>query len=72
MIEYNGKRTTPKLMAQQIILDSVSARADYWYEFQQDDYDKMTARERQLVDEQLDKQFERVQKMFGQEGWTLR
>ena len=71
MIEYDGKRTTPKLMAQQIILDSVSSRAGYWHETQADDYDNMSERERRLVREQIDKQFDRVQKLFGQEGWSL-
>lgn len=69
MIEHDGEPTTPKLLAQDIILDSISARGGYWHEFMSNEYEKMTPRERRMVTEQLKKQFARVQKMFGQEGW---
>ena len=63
MVEYEN--TTPKLWAQDVLMDIISQ-----YSYRLEDkaaysQDKMTEREKQLCMEQLKKQADRIAKMFG-------
>jgi hypothetical protein len=62
-VEY--KKTTPKVWAQDVLMDIIS---QYNYRLEDSmsyDQDKMTAKEKELCIEQLKKQADRIAKLFG-------
>jgi hypothetical protein len=66
----NGQKTTPKQVAQDMLMDAVGTTRGYWAEKHEEQHGAMTPRERQLVDEQLQKQGDRIARMFGfDESW---
>ena len=67
----NGQKMTPKKVAQDMIMDGLAISRGYWGEKHETQYEKMTERERDQVDEQLKKQGDRVARMFGfDESWS--
>ncbi len=66
----NGERLTPTQAAKEILLDA-AGRAAYWQEGFVVDDDELTERERQAISESIQKQFDRIQKFLGYEGWKL-
>ncbi len=70
IVDDDGKRVTPTEAAK-LILISNAQNATYWDEQMAVQYEKMTASERRRVNEALEKQFNRLQKMFGHQGWEL-
>lgn len=65
----DGERLTPKQKAQELILDAIVSVT--MYRLSEDD-EEMTEREKALVEEQVVKQKERVEKMFGFEPGSWR
>lgn len=70
MIEIFDERLTPK-QAAQVILLSTAQNVAYWPESFALTYERATERERRLINEQLDKQYDRMQRLFGHEGWRI-
>jgi hypothetical protein len=76
IVDRNGNKLTPKQAAQEIILDAISSSAGYWEEGLDSgttdlEGERLTRREVDSINDQLGKQFERVQKLFNQSGWRL-
>ena len=64
-IQVEYKKTTPKVWAQDVLMDIIS---QYNYRLEDSmsyDQDKMTAKEKELCIEQLKKQADRIAKLFG-------
>lgn len=72
MIEGNeGERQTPKEFAQFVLADGAMTAASYWTGSYAMQYEKMTPREREQVQEQLIKLKDRVARLLGYEkGWS--
>ena len=74
ILDDDGDRSTPKEVAQSLILDAIAGKVGFWEE---EGYaaginvDKLTERERTLINEQIKKQFDRVQTLFNQSGWGI-
>lgn len=64
-ITYMDKRRTAKQLAQELLADSVAVTRGYWTENSSVDFDAMTDRERQQVDEQLEKVGDRLARAAG-------
>lgn len=70
MIKWANQKTTPKLWAQELIMDLVSQRMYRFYEDTSLYTDQMTEKEKAQVEIQLQKQADRVAKMFGfEKAW---
>ena len=66
MISNNaGERTTPKLLAEEIIIVALDAKPEFLTE--DDGFDDLTDRETDLVADQFVKLYNRVRRMFGWE-----
>jgi hypothetical protein len=67
----NGQKETAKKVAQDMLMDGIALARGYWVERHESQYDKMTPREREKINEQLKKQADRVARMFGfDESWS--
>lgn len=69
--DLDGEKTTPKKLAQDIIMDQIALAIGYGLE-KYDSYEgDLTEREGKLVQEQIEKQANRVAKIFGYErAWS--
>lgn len=66
MIKDGNKKVTPKIKAQDLLMDAISVKLGYWtHENLNGLTDGMTEREIKLVQEQMQKQADRIAKMFG-------
>ena len=64
MIKNNaGERTTPKLLAQEILIDALAVKLEFLGE--DTGFDDLTDREKDIVGDQVVKQVNRIRKMFG-------
>jgi hypothetical protein len=70
--DIHGKRTTPKRLAQWLIMDHLSLVQGYWREqYSGIITNDMTEREKLLVEEQLKKVSDRIARSFGyDESWS--
>jgi hypothetical protein len=69
--DRHGQKMTPKHVAQDMIMDGLAMTRGYWGEKHDEQYEKMTEREREQVTEQLQKQGDRIARMFGfDESWS--
>lgn len=66
----DGERLTPTQAAKEIIMDAAS-HASYWPEGFMVDNDALTDGERKRINDALDKQWQRLQRLLGYEGWKL-
>jgi hypothetical protein len=71
IVDDEGERSTPKQLAQDIVLDAIAGKVGFWEEYADVRVDKLTERERQAINDQIKKQFERVQTLFNQSGWRI-
>lgn len=71
ILDDTDQPTTPKRLAQELLMDGVAVTRGYWGEKIGDRYDRMTKRERDAVTGQLEKQGDRIAHMFGYDGsWS--
>ena len=64
-ITYMDKRLTAKQLAQELLVDGLAVTRGYWTENSSVDFDAMTERERQQVNEQLEKVGDRLARAAG-------
>lgn len=68
--DRNGQKVTAKMLAQDLLMDSIAVARGYWTEKLADQYELMTPREREQFSEHLKKQSDRIARMFGyEESW---
>jgi hypothetical protein len=65
ILDDDGKKTTPKKLAQLLLMDSIGRMRGYWYEQEGFDFEKLTERETAQINEQLEKQGDRLAKVLG-------
>lgn len=66
MIEDSeGNKCTPKEKAKEVIAASIRPSVEKWIESNMDAIEKMTDRELDLLNDQLEKQLRRVYKLLG-------
>ncbi len=70
IVDDDGNRMTPTEAAK-IILIRNAQDAGYWGEQSDVDWKRLTDSEKRRINEALEKQFNRLQKLFGQQGWEL-
>lgn len=69
--DSRGDRTTSKEAAQEMLMEGIAQVLGYWVSNYKEQYAKMTPREREKFTEQLQKQGDRVAKMFHFDGaWS--
>ena len=61
--DYKGNKKTPKILAQDIIMDKLAVARGYWTEGME--AEGLTDREIKLVSEQLEKECDRIAKRFN-------
>jgi len=66
----DGEGLTPTQAAKRILLDAASS-ASQWPQGYAIDTELLTDAERKRIDAALLKQWERVQRLLGYEGWSL-
>ena len=68
--DNDGKKTTPKKKAQDILMDNISLALGYWQEKMGFNIEDMTDREKELVSDQMEKIADRIAKICGyEEAW---
>lgn len=68
IVSATGERLTPKQLAQEIIMSRIATAMYPLYE----EHPELTDRERELVAQHVNKQKERVEKLFGYEPGSWR
>jgi hypothetical protein len=69
MILYDGHKVTATEIAKLLVEDKGATALEFWGEFSQVDWDRLTEREKLAVNEAIEKQLERVRKLFN--FWDL-
>lgn len=65
--DFSGEKSTPKQLAQLMIMDGLSVTLGYWQERYQAQTEAMTDLERERFEAQLRKQAKRVANLLGYE-----
>lgn len=66
-IDPDGHPMTPKAFAKTVVYEDLALIFDYWYERQEEALKDMTVREKNLVQDQMDKIQARFEKALGYE-----
>lgn len=71
MITFNDDKVTAKKLAQELLADGVALTRGYWGEKHGVNWEGMTEREREQVDQQMEKLADRIARLLGfQSSWT--
>lgn len=70
MIIYDGKKLTPTQLAKIIVADKVQVAEEYWAEDMFLEADNLTDREKEQIQDAINKQGDRVYKLLNY--WELR
>ena len=67
----DGEKTTPKQLAQDLLMDYVANALGYGFERLEENGLTLTEKQKEIVGDQLQKQADRIAKMFGfEKAWS--